>query len=784
MGLCLFAGIPQTRGDEGEGFPFHEMDPYPVEAGERENRVRSRLHDSGRLFYDGDGAARSVTWISREELLSTGAARIEDTFWRIPGAATQARFGVITVPTLRGDAAETLMNGQRRGDNLFGLPLTFTAVESLEIIAGPTLLQAGVGKRTGGMVNVTTKAAVLGESLTIAEVRLGTWVPGGGSYATLESTLDTNISLGDRQALRLAVGFREDDTFYHRNGGRDDYLDFYAAYQWRGHSGQTLDWMALFHESDRPQTLGVNRPWQGLMDRNAYPVGMVDPQIGLSDPPGILDPGIADPGLLTGGGDDLVKIPADRVLLSRGDIGEGGAYLSQLIFRKPFLADMAFEQLVLVERVSREKHHQFLYAEDVEQLTLDSLTRLKGLILNEIGLLTWEMGGHLRLEERENKTNYWNEFAYAFDLTTGRRFSATETFPEYLAPGSVEDAGGRAWYLPSSFFSTPESSDSSLKQGGIYVETQQTFQDSWTLGTSLRVDYFDVQANEPRDLVPAGGWSDREIVRLASGSVHLRKDWENLSLYLLAGLYRGMAGNTVGDGVNLYAPGELHREDFLNRSRLIEAGGHWQPLAPVGLRWAVFDQNRTRQEFFGSNDIKVRGLDLSLDWRNEQGTRFMVNGHFLDARYDRAAPAEFGGGSLWNVYAEGSGPTGEGNGIGYIRGFFVNSLPPGDYRLTGLSRWQISGGMEQPWGDNWIVRLWGGWASAQEGNLAGEYRIPAQMEWNTSLEYRRRDWSAMLLVRNILDAHNWIHNGDTFFNQMLVSRNLPLRLEGRIRLLF
>jgi hypothetical protein len=97
----------------------------------------------------------------------------------------------------------------------------------------------------------------------------------------------------------------------------------------------------------------------------------------------------------------------------------------------------------------------------------------------------------------------------------------------------------------------------------------------------------------------------------------------------------------------------------------LEWGGHWQPVAALNLRWAAFDQRRQRREFFGLNDIVARGAEVALEYEMTSRTRITLTGHFLDAHFDNAAPAEFGGGSLWNVYASGSGPDGQGNGLGF-----------------------------------------------------------------------------------------------------------------------
>jgi hypothetical protein len=782
--LVIHAAALGAASTEADAGPLIELDPYTVEGSASGSaRQRAGLFQAQRLLLDPLNSNRTVTFVGAEALEADGVARMEDVSWRLAGAGRQARFGVETVPVMRGDAAETLFNGQRRGDNLFGLAPGFAYIGALEVVAGPPLLAAGPGKRTGGMVNFVSLQPVLEEAFGSAALRVGSWLPGGGSFGTTEATLDVNTPLAVGQALRLVANWRDDATFYRRNGGRDDARELYLAWRRAGAGGAMVDAMLLYQDSDRPQTLGVNRPWQGLIDHGWYVTGGVDAAIGQSDPPGPLDPGVADPGLLVSGPGDLVKLPADRVLLSRGDIGTAEALLGQLIVRAPLDGDLDFSQHLLGERVRREKRHGFYYAEDVEQLTLDSLSRLTGRVDNRWGRMHWEAGLHLRLERRDNRTNYWNEFAYAFDLSAGREFAAYQAFPRYIAPGAVSGADGQPWYLPSSPFGTPETTDSELLQAAVSGGLRQAFGDGWSVRLDARADRLVVQATEPADLV-AGGWSDRQLVTLGSASVSLQRDWRAVSAYLTAGSYRGVAGNTVGDGVNLYPPGALHRDDFLNRSRLLEAGWSWQAADGLAFSGALFLQERTRREFFGLNDIRTAGATVNADWQPRAGTRLTANAQYLDARYDAAAPAEFGGGSIWNVYAPGAGPTGEGNGFGYIGGFFLNSLTPGDYRIPGLSRWQLNAGIEQQIGAYWTLRLWGGWQDAQRGNLAGEYHIPAQMEWNAALAWSAGRWDARLIARNLFDAANWIHNGDTFFDQMLISRNLPLRLEGRVRMRF
>jgi hypothetical protein len=771
LGLFL-AGIAEIELNAETGWtPVHELPPYVVQ-GDQPNGWWTP-EDEERLLAP-PSVGRSSTFVDAEALLRRGVTEVGDFVGAFPGLVRQARFGVMTVPTVRGDAAETLFNGQRRGDNLFGMPLSFTPVSGMELINGAGFLATGPGKRSGGLMNMVTLGAAPREARGETVLRLGTWVPGDQSFSTLEARARINLPIGTKHALAIAIGARDNATYFHRNGGRDDQTDLYLSWRRSGERGQ-LDLIAYFQDSSRPQPLGVNRPWQGLITVGLYITGEVDPVVGVGDPPGLFDPGIADPGLLTAGPTDLTKIDRDRVLMSQGDRGEGSLALFQALGRVELASGSTLAHGLLVERVFREKLNQFYYAEDVEQLTVDSLTRLSGQWPVGTGTLEWELGLHLRLEERDNRANYWNEFAYAWDISENRRFNALERFPGVIAPGPLLGQGSRPWYVPSSLFSTPESTDSELRQAGVYAEAAHVIGNGWRVGLGGRVDRLEAAAREPGDL--GGTLADAASVGIASGSATVMHEGSRHAIYLTYADFGGVAGNTVGDGINLYGESGLHEADLDNRFQLLELGVRADLAAGWALRGALFSQRRQRVEFFGRNTIQTDGVELGMDWRPSRDTHVGWTAHYIDARYRSGAPAEFGGGSVWNVFAPGTGPTGDGNGLGYTRGFFLNSVSPGDHRLPGLSRWQIGFQLDHRLTPRWDVVVHGWVQGPQSGNLAGEFTIPRQMEWNASLGYRVQSWEARIGVHNLLDAENWIHNGDTYFDQLLISRNLPRRLE-------
>jgi len=779
---CLPFGLGAAPSDMR--LPVVDLDALPVDGAESRYFERPEgipVFIEEAVFETG----RSLAYIDNERLAGRNIDSMEGLAGALPGAYAPARFGVVTVPNVRGDAAETLLNGQRRGDNLFGFRPNFTTLQSAELLMGPGSVRHGPGKRTGGLLNLVTHRASPATDFGTAGVRVGTWVIEGGSYPMVSGWIDINQSLGKDQAVRVILSARDDKTYYEANGGKDDMSEVYLAYHYERPDSFSWDFITIWNWHSSPQTLGVNRPWQGLIDSGLYLTGEVDPQLGGGDPPGPLDPGLADPGLLASDPGDAVRLDQDRVLMSEGDYAEGSSVLAQSILARSLAADSAIVQQTLVEYVDRSKLNQFYYAEDVQQFTADAQLRWLG--QGEWDQLDWrqEAGLSGRYEERENLTNYWNEFAYAFDITDGRRFNAYERFPANIAPGAVITPDGRPWYLPgTAVFATPESTVSQLGQAGIYWKGSLTTLGGWMLEVGLRLDGWRVRAEEALDPVDREPLEDELGLFRASGHLSLSRTWETTHAYVTAGRFSGVAGNTVGDGVNLYVPDGIRREDLSNEVNLLEGGLRWAPITGIDMSFSLFHQERTRREFFGPNDIRVRGAEWRVGLQVPDRFGLIVDGTYLDAHYINASPAEFGGGSLGNVYAVGTGPDGLGNGLGYIGGFFLNSLPPANYQIPGVSDWQLRTELWARIADGVRVRTWLAWQGVQNGNLAAEYVIPSQVTLNASLQWRVGDWELQLTGYNLTNEENWIHNGDTFFNQMLVSRALPARVEGSLQYRF
>jgi hypothetical protein len=764
--------------------PVVDLQPYPVVGADPWSPALRAAQTPGALLVAGNWleAPRAVSWLSAERMASLAIDRIESVATQIPGGYAPARFGVVSLPSLRGDVADWFVNGQRRSGNQFGFRPGWNAVDAVEIVRGPPTVVQGPGKNGGGMLNMIGKQANPAATSTTVSSLLGNWLPDGGSYANYRLGLDHNQRLGDRSAVRASLEWQDDATRYAANGGRNDHVDVWLAYSLRG-AGSRLDVFAQALWQDSPQLLGVNRPWQGLIDDNRYLSGSVDPLIGVGNPPGFLDPGIADPGLLTATPAEAVVLPEDATLLSQGDLGTARVAFVQVIWQQELAPDWQWVQRTFVDHVNREKANAFLFLEDVTQWSAETRTEVTwagGGSAAVIGSQT--LGGAVRWERRENYTNYWNEFAYAFDITTARRFDALATFPTVIAPGAQLGPRGLPYYSPSSgLWSTPETVASNMVQGSAFWEGEFRAGRHVVVSAGLRADTYAARARDP--LLAPGTTQLRDNDRFASASHSLNIRWQptaRATLYLTHARVHALAANTVGDGISLYGDGRMREADFNNRNTLWELG--WRQIGRDPANWwsvTVFDQQRTRREFFGPSDLAARGIELDGSLRIAQRLVVFGNAAYLDAHYIASSPAEFGGSSLGNVYAPGTGPDGLGNGLGYIGGFFLNSLPPGDYRLPGVSRWQVQAGARWQPVDGLTAVAWALWRSAQDGNLRREFTIPAQLTINLSLTLERGPWSWSVDCLNAANARNWVHNGDTFFNQLLISRELPRRLQAR-----
>ncbi|MGJ3242105.1 MAG: TonB-dependent receptor domain-containing protein [Opitutales bacterium] len=703
---------------------------------------------------------RSATTLG-EPVLSLADAPADLTVW-VPGAVATAQFGHFTTPTIRGDVAESYVNGQRRSANLFGYQPELYPVDSLSVVKGPANGILGAGFYTGGYVNAETRIARLGTNAARLTLDLGQGAPGGESWTDVEAVLDVNRVIEPGiAAVRVLAHARQDDTRLINPAAQNDGEGVFLNVNWKPEEGWRVRVNGSYQRQRAPQLLGVNRPSPELMADNTYFTGFA------TGFPQVIDP--------TG----TVAIDPGASLLSEEDFSDAEVGWVQLLVDREIDDDRRWVSRTLLEGVDRRREHGFQYLEYVEQLTVDQRWEWHGVTTWDGRELTWVAGPALRYEERTGYVNFFNELASSFDISGGQtRFVATETFGFLTLPGQPGPDGRPFFAGPLS----PETTASRLWNAGLFGQAALALTPETQLTLGLRGDWLHADVRDPLTPNGAEDSTGATTYNVNLGLSHrLRPGWR---ASVTAVRSHAAEGSVAGGGIMLGADGTVAEASLRNRSDLLEAGlrGRLRE-GRLSVDLTAFYQTRSRLEVRGTrSDLEVKGLETELAWRPEAlpGSWFFLNAAYQNGHYVDSAPGQLGGRSIYDLYAPGTGPGGRGTGVGFDH-FFLNQVEPGDWRIPGLSRWQLAAGGQVPLADRFTTTLWGEWQSDQPGNLDDEFRIPARLMLHARLAWRPSPaWELAVTGRNLLDTDSWIHNGQTFFNNQLVSRTQPRRFSLRV----
>ena len=770
---AILVGRAQDTADEAVRLDLFEVTGVPLESS-----VNPLTRPVEGVFGDFRGVLetpRAVSTITQGLLRERGIEGVREFVAFAPGSYAPASYGKATIPNIRGDLAETFLNGQRLSYNNFGYMPSFNGVEAVDVVRGPGSAVYGSGFFTGGYVNYVSKQPKFSPETTVT-ARLGTWVPGGGSWLNASWQIDTTAPLADgKSAWRFSYEGKEDDTFFKRHGGRDDRQDVFVSWIRRVGDQVTIEANAQYFWQATPQLLGVNRPNQELIDHGRYYTGDL-PDLGYSDAGAIAG---------TIPGTSWVDLPRDATLLSPGDFSNSNVARAQAIVRAQLSPTSMLINRTLVEHVNRRRYHAFEYAEWAEQTTAENRTEWHAQLDGngvEHNLLA---GATVRWEDRVGYTNYFNEYFFQYDLTRPNPvFSHIADYPNSYWPGFEGPDG--VLFFPASYGS-PETTDSVLWNPAVFVQDEIKFNERWSLLAGVRGDSFHARARDPLGDAAGVEWSDRHSDTAVSWNASLvYRITPRASAYATHQRAYAVHGNVTGGGIMLKDDGNgvgiIDPEDFKNLSRLTELGMKFSLLEnKLFAGVAVFDQRRQEVELGGDvKNLKMRGAELEFVYQPDLHLNATFNVALTDGRFDNSSASQAGGTSLYNLYAAGAGPGGLGNGLG----FQWDKLPPGDYRIPGLSRWIVNSSVSYRMESGFGGGLGASWQSEQPGNLLNEYHIPDQIFLNAFLFYRQPTWEIDLEILNVLDRRNWIHNGDNYSNNVLVFQDLPLRVEGYVKFRF
>ncbi|RKX31714.1 MAG: hypothetical protein DRP71_13020 [Verrucomicrobia bacterium] len=722
------------------------------------------------------GDARSVMDTPRGVSLITSALfrerainGVREILQYAPSAYAPARYGRTANPNIRGDIAEIYLNGQRRGNNLFGFFPSFNGVEAVELVRGAGSVVYGPAYFSGGYVNTVTKRPDLEERRTVVTTRLGAWVPDGGSHLNGSIQIDhTSPIRKGESGYRISYEGKGGDTYYHRNGVKDGRQDIFAAFSWRPSDRLSVELNGQYQWQDTPQTNGINRPSQEMIDDGTYTQGWADDRKA-----GVLT------GLITPTG--TAEVDPRMVTFSPGDFSNADVVVMQGAIRYRLSDTFNLVNRTLVEVVDRQRYHSFEYTEYVTQMTIENRTEMRWTGEGDMAPL-FTGGLALRLEDREAYVQYFNEYIYASDITgDDLDFGVIRNYPDSYYPGLVGPDGHLFF---GSETGIPETTVSRVWNPALFVQFEIDPIENVRFLLGVRGDRYEVGVEDA--LPPSGSDPIEDSGSFHTSSANVSLTWTPVrtgSFYVTWNSVAEIYGSVTGGGVlQFHPPGTIRPEDFDGRSELFEAGAKFSlDENRVFLGLTAYRQTRSRAEFGGGrNEIELDGLEAELVYQPRPGVYLTANASWIDGGYVNSAPTQLGGRSLYDMYPEGAGPEGKGTGVGYDF-WFVSQVPVGEYDISGLSKVLLNASAAYRFENGIGLSLQAMWHSPQWGNLDHEYEIPAQLTVNFSATYATPGWEIGIDCLNVTNQRNWIHNGDEWMNNQLISVEPPIRFEGYLK---
>ena len=748
------------------------LEPMQVSGVPTDFSINPLAGQTSDVFGDSRGpldTPRSEAVITSALLGDRGLDSVADLSNYSAGAYTPSEYGRAATPYLRGDIAETFVNGQRLSENAYGYVPSFNGVDSADVVRGPGSAVYGAGNYQGGYVNYVTKQPQFAGAFTVLTADVGEWVPGGGSYRDDTFQIDHNQPVSPTLAWRLSYEGQSDATYYQASGDRDNREDVYAALAWRPNPRLTVQAYAQFFWENSPEVLGINRPNQQLVWNGTYYTGV---SADNSDFPGPIP--------ATG----TAALPRAATLLSPGDTANADVARAQVVATLALGPSLTLVNRTLLEDVNRRAYYQFEYDEWASQQTFEDRLELHGDRKDASIPQDWVGGVSLRWESRQSWVNYFNEYAYNFDLTgPSDVFNEAGQFPSSYYPGQP-GPGGRLFFGEEE--GTPDSTDSRLWDPAVFWQHDLQLAKGLSLLVGARGEGFLATAQDPLPPAASVPWRDTARAWVFSNDeslVYRPARWA--SVYATWQQAHTVTGSEAGGGVMLDSTGRIDPGDLRNVSDLAEAGAKFSFLEDRLYATAtVFQQSRTEIEQGDvHNDIRLRGLELEAVYQPTRSFSATANATFQRGWYVQSAPFEFGGASIYDAYALGRGPGGLGTSTGDFNPY-GNPLPIGDYPMQALSHVMANGSVSYRWADGFGVGgdlQWQGW---QSGNISDQWHIPSQYTIDANVSYRTRGWEVDVDFLNLTDRHNWIANGDAYTDSQLIFQELPFRIGGRVKYSF
>ena len=574
---------------------------------------------------------RSVTPISSELIEQLNITTLQDVLAVSPNTYSASGFGAPSLPTIRGQLGELFQDGVRRqaGNNGFGVPLSFNAVEQIDVVKGAPPVLFGSSQRNGGFVNLHSKTASIDESKGKVSLSGGSW----DQYRALADF--TAPIIHNKIGFRVSAEHIDNGSYYDYSGTKSDSL--YAALSIWPDDKSSWDINLELYQVEFTDNAGINRPTQALIDDGLYITGQGVQANGSNIPAAgsIVSP--------TG----QVKIDRSTVLTDPDNQNEATTYLIHSVYKRELSANTSIKNTTYFQYLEREEISQNSFVEIIDGAnTLQNRVELTHQWNNEQQTI---FAFDVRYNDVLGYSQFTTEADSPIDLTgplSNRRIPLTpqqqarlvEVRPGvFVSPGAQYDINNDS----SGDFNLSDTTDSRSWQTGFAIQHDVDLTSSLHTTLGYRFDFYDVEARDP--LTPAGQITASDSINeiLHSGHISVNYQLNNDFTTYAAASYNEATSNSMAGGTALSGDNTISAQNFATENTLVEFGLKY---APSESDWyadgALFSQRRSLRNRDGSNTgIRTMGFESQVFY--DAYPYWISAGYsYIDARYDNSASSQ------------------------------------------------------------------------------------------------------------------------------------------------
>ena len=210
---------------------------------------------------------RSLTLLSPELMTHFNLTNVGDLVNVGAGTQTYNYYGLPGTPIIRGVKGGTFLNGMLRAYQRSEMPVSFGAIEAMEVVKGPAPVHLSP-TLVGGFVNLMSKRPNFDQTHGAVTIEANNW---GSQTSAIDYSRPFTLSGGTPAAFRLALTHTDGDEYYEDvNTG---HTSLYTSLGLRPKEGVSVLVGAEYFDFKSNENPGWNRPTQNLIDNQQYIIG-------------------------------------------------------------------------------------------------------------------------------------------------------------------------------------------------------------------------------------------------------------------------------------------------------------------------------------------------------------------------------------------------------------------------------------------------------------------------------------------------------------------------------